>query len=379
VRILYATSSAESSTLGIEKELVDLSVAQKARGSDVMIAIDRQGVFTETCRDHGIGLVVHERLSLSLEGMAAKTPEENAELNDAVQEFIACLKSFHPDIIHCYSATVALVAISAGNRLGIPCALTVANPVGRNEARRGGYKKGLKFAALCLTEGGFEKLLDSDIPTADVYYLPHGSKASSSAQPAQTGAGHSPNLIVVGSLELWKGVDLPILAMLELQRRLGPSCPVLNIYGDGPRRPYLTEMSTILGLGDAVRFHGFKTDILEYCSSSDILVMPSRGEIGPLVVLEAMSRGMPIVSTDVGDVGNMLPDRRYGRVIPPDSAMALADAIESLIADLSDGHFDPDLLIERHRSLYSIERFAERTEAVYNQILLNSVTVQQAG
>jgi NAD(P)H-nitrite reductase large subunit len=58
--------------------------------------------------------------------------------------------------------------------------------------------------------------------------------------------------------------------------------------------------------------------------------------------------------------------------------MPLADAIELLLNDIAGGRFDPDLLIERHRSLYSIEKFAERTEAAYSQILLNSsATVQQ--
>jgi glycosyltransferase involved in cell wall biosynthesis len=167
--------------------------------------------------------------------------------------------------------------------------------------------------------------------------------------------------------------------MVELRRRLGEACPFLNIYGDGPIRKYLTEMAAVLGLSDIVRFHGFKSGVLEHCPSSDILVMTSRLETGPLVVLEAMSRGMPIVATDVGEVANMLPDRRYGRVIPLDSVMALADAIESLLADIAGGLFNPDLLIERHRSLYSTEKYAERTEAAYNQILLNSsVTVQQA-
>jgi glycosyltransferase involved in cell wall biosynthesis len=84
---------------------------------------------------------------------------------------------------------------------------------------------------------------------------------------------------------------------------------------------------------------------------------------------------MPIVATEVGDVAKMLPDSRYGRVIPPDSVMALADAIESLLADVADGQFNPDLLIERHNSFYSTEKFAERTEAAYEQVILSRSAV----
>jgi glycosyltransferase involved in cell wall biosynthesis len=47
-----------------------------------------------------------------------------------------------------------------------------------------------------------------------------------------------------------------------------------------------------------------------------------------LVVLEAMSRGMPIVAADVGGVNEMLPDQQYGRVVPVESITELADAID---------------------------------------------------
>jgi glycosyltransferase involved in cell wall biosynthesis len=184
---------------------------------------------------------------------------------------------------------------------------------------------------------------------------------------------------MAGDLHPRKGIDVLILAMVELRRRLGPACPILNIYGDGFAEKYLTEMTAVLGLGDIVRFHGFRLGILESCPGSDILVLPSRDEVSPLVVLEAMSRGMPIVATDVGEVANMLPDGRYGRVVPKDSVMPLADAVELLLEDIAGGRFNPDLLIERHRSFYSIEKFAERTETAYRQILLNSsAAIQQA-
>jgi glycosyltransferase involved in cell wall biosynthesis len=377
MRILHATTSAGPGTLGIEKEVVLLAVAQQARGSDVMIAIDRQGVFTQSCLEHGIPVVVHDRLKYPLEKLVAMTPEEGAAIEDAVQGFIGQAEGFRPDIIHCHSGSTALVAITAGNRMNVPCAFTgdgVTAPIG-------GRKRGLRFATLCLTSGIYEDLLKSGLADTDVYYTPNGTRVVSSAEAAETDASQSvPSLIVAGILETRKGVDVLILAMVELRRRLGEACPAVNIYGDGARGKYLAEMAAALGLNDLVRFHGFKLGVLEQCPRTDVLVMPSRHEASPLVVLEAMSRGMPIVATDVGDVARMLPDPRYGRVVPPDSVIPLADAIESLLADIAGGRFDPDLPIQRHRSFYSIEKFAERTEAVYDQIRLNwSAAVHQAG
>jgi glycosyltransferase involved in cell wall biosynthesis len=377
MRILHATNNAEVATLGIERQVTNLAVAQKAHGFDVMIAIDSQGIFTKICLEHGISVIEHDGLGCSFGRPDRMTPEENVRHEHVVQAFTECVEGFNPDIIHCHSPRAASVAIAAGNRMNIPCVFTGDEPVAAIE----GWRRGLRFATICLTAASFEKLLKNEIADMDVYYVPNGTRVMPPTQARQTGTSCSSSLILVASLVFpQKGIDIAILAMVELRRRLDRACPFLNIYGDGPHRRHLTEMATVLQLNDIVRFHGFKPGILEYCSSTDILVMPSRFEVGPLVVMEAMSRGMPIVATAVGEVTTMLPDRRYGRVIPRGSVMALADAIESLLADIAGGQFNPDLLIERHRSLYSIEKWIERIEAAYNQVLLknSSATVQQA-
>jgi glycosyltransferase involved in cell wall biosynthesis len=375
MRIVHAANSAKSTTLGIERVVTSLAVAQKAHGSDVMIVIDRHGAFTETCQQHGISVMVQPGLGrLAQRGLSrlaepglgyAETTVMATETD--VKDFIECLETFKPDIIHCHTLRAGFVAISAANRVNIPCVITSDDPMVMLEAR----KRGLRFAAVCLTAAGFGKL-KNEIPDLDVYYVPNGTRTVPRTQEPQAEAADSVNLIFSGSLIVRKGVDIAILAMVELRRRLGPACPVLNIYGDGPRRDYLTEMVAVLELNDFVRFHGFKPGIMELCPSTDILIMPSRYEASPLVILEAMSRGMPIVATDVGDVTQLLPDRRYGRVIPPDSAGALAKAIESLLTDIADEQFDADLLIERHRSLYSAEKWAGRMAAAYQQVLLNN-------
>jgi glycosyltransferase involved in cell wall biosynthesis len=361
MRIIHVTNSAGKSTLGVEKETSNLAMAQKARGSDVMMAIDSQGVFTATCRKNGISVMLHEGLGLPL-GRSGAMARENA-----VRDFIKCLEGFNPDIIHCHSANAALVAIPAGNRMNIPCVFTNDSTGPVIEGR----KKGLRFAIICITKASFEELKDEAAGTG-VYYIPNGTRTLPPTQARQARGGRSPDLIFVGTLVSKKGVDIAILAMAELRRRLGQDCPVFNVYGDGPDMAYLTEMVAVLELDHIVKFHGFRSGILEHCPRTDILILPSRYEASPLVVLEAMSCGMPIVASDVGDVANMLPDQRYGRVIRRDSIIALADAVETLLADIAGARFNPDLLIERHRSIYSIEKWAERIDEAYKQILLDN-------
>jgi glycosyltransferase involved in cell wall biosynthesis len=355
MRILHVTNSPRrGATDGIVKAVVDLAFGQKTRGHDVMIAIDRRVPFTETCSEHGISIIEYGELAPGSEGILLT--------ETAVQGFIPRLESLSPDIIHCHSGFAALVGIAAGNQVGIPCVLT--GDSAKNIVA--GRNRGLRFAALCLNHISLNKL--NDVP--DVFYVPNGASAGPPTHARQLQGGHTPSILVVGSLVPRKAVEIAILAMFDLRRRLGPDCPALNIYGDGERREYLTEMSAVLGLDDIVTFHGFELGILGTCPSTDVLLMPSRSEATPLPVLEAMSRGMPIIATDVGDVTNMIPDQRYGRVIPAGSIEAIAEAVESLLADIAGGRFNSELLIERYRSYYSIEKWAERVEAVYRQVLL---------
>lgn len=366
MKIIHVTNNAEAegATLGVERQAANLAVAQRANGYEVIMALDRPGIFNEVSQEHDIPITVHDALGQPWSRPAVLNPDESK-----VQDFMAFLMDYKPDIIHCHSWPAALIAIMAGNRVDIPCVVAGISPNIAIQATR----RGLRFATMCLIEGDLDELRE-DIPDIEAYYVPNGTRVVPPIRIAETdhhlaNDGHSVNLIQVGSLVQKKCHDVTIMAMFELRRRLGGDCPVLNIYGDGPREGYLTEITNLLGLNDNVRFRGFKPGILEQCPSTDMLIMSSWHELSPFVVVEAMSRGMPIVATDVGDVTSKIPDERYGRVIPPYSVLPLADAIESLLQDVASGQFNPDLLIERHRSLYSFEKWVENTQAVYNQVL----------
>jgi glycosyltransferase involved in cell wall biosynthesis len=302
----------------------------------------------------------------------------------AMQGLAKQFRDFNADVIHCHELQPAAQAIPAGNRVRIPCVVTLHIPNIRGNLSRLKFAKslGARFKIVALCRSDFESLKESDLPETDIYYVPNGTPPASSRPPVAAVTSHRPNLIFAGVLEPRKGIDVVILAMAELRRRRGRDCPTLNIYGDANDQlfyDYYKEMAEVCGLSDIIRFCGMQPGILESCPSSDILVVPSRAETGPLVVLEAMSRGMPIVATDVGEVAEMLPDPRYGRIIPVMigtrtqriSVAALADAIESLLSDIADGRFEPGLLIDRHRSFYTIERMAESIDMIYKEALLD--------
>lgn len=344
--------------LGFEVYALNLAALQKASGHDVMMLTNRAGALWEACHRHDIPVV-------------AEPSMDQPRAREASPELVSKLGSFGASVVNCHTPRAASRAIPAGNQLGIPCVNTIHIASTYDDADAGDIAKlaeDMKFAAICISKTMFEALKKHGLPEAELHYVPVGTMPPSARA---VGAGNSgrPNLIYVGTLESDKGTDLAILAMAELHRRRGPDCPILSIYGSGETDEYYKEMASVLQLNDIVRFCGFQANILDRCSDSDVLLMSSRFETGPLVVLEAMSRGMPIVATEVGTVSEMLPDRRYGRIAAPNSIIPLADAVESLLDDVAAGLFDPSLVIERHRSLFTIQKMAERVEVVYAQAI----------
>jgi glycosyltransferase involved in cell wall biosynthesis len=371
MRIVHVLESNETNIRGVESHVLSLAVAQKARGSSILVVIDRPGVFTQMCHQRGIQVVV------MAQGFRPEDLPAGLAAEKTMQGLASQFKNFNAEIIHCHDLQAAAQAIPAGNRVQVPCILTL-HTLENKALNRLKFAKssGTRFTIISVCRSNFESLKESGMPERDIYYVPNGTASASPARPKVAFKSHRPNLILVGLLQQRKGIDVAILAMAELRRRRGQGqdCPTLYIYGDTSDKVwknYYKEMVELLGLSDIVRFCGMQPGILERCSSNDILIVPSRAETGPLVVLEAMGRGMPIVATDVGEVAEMLPDPRYGRIVPVNSIAALADAIESLLSEITDGRFDPDLLIDRHRSFYTIDRMAESIDMIYKKTLLD--------
>jgi glycosyltransferase involved in cell wall biosynthesis len=357
MRIAHVAGSKTPENIqGNERHIVDLAGAQRARGLTADVVTNCNGLFFKLCAQDGIpAFVVDDLLS---------SGEVAPGAGGFAQGIVAMLKSLNPDIVHCHDLLTAGVAVAAANRIKVPCVITLHTGI-RPMIYDLIAAKRLTVILVCKSE--FDAVRKSGGINIDFHYVPYGIRALSGAyrQEQELSTPCRPNLMLVANLGHRKGIDLAILAMVELRRRRGSDCPVLNIYGAGDLGEYFVEMARMLRLDDIVKFHGIQMDIIHKCPSSDVLIVASRAETGPLVVLEAMSRGMPTVASDVGDVSEMLPDWRFGRVVPVNSITALADAVDSMLTDITSGRFDPALLVDRYRSQYSIEKMANRVDAVY--------------
>lgn len=148
----------------------------------------------------------------------------------------------------------------------------------------------------------------------------------------QQGARARTRLILVGRLSAEKGIAglLEALAMLAPTER-----PDLAIVGDGPLRAELDIMVARLGLGEVVTFLGRlpEAETLAAIAGSDALVLPSFMEGLPIVLMEAMALGKPVIATRVAGIPELVRDGENGLLFTPSDWAALADKIAALAAD----------------------------------------------
>lgn len=137
--------------------------------------------------------------------------------------------------------------------------------------------------------------------------------------------GARPAFGVVGRLSFEKGVDVFLRACARL-RETGRVFSAV-VVGDGPERHRLQSLRDALGLGDVVELRPSTPDVRSIYSSIDALVIPSRSEGLPNVLLEALAEDLPVVATAVGGVPEVLTDPMAGLIVPPDDPAALADAM----------------------------------------------------
>jgi glycosyltransferase involved in cell wall biosynthesis len=148
--------------------------------------------------------------------------------------------------------------------------------------------------------------------------------------------GHA-NILYVGFLNQNKGIDILLRAFAKYRIQLGMSLK-LHIVGLGPARPVLEALSKSLQIDNNVVFHGFigdKTTLSNIYRHCDLFVLPSRSEGIPKVLLEAMGHGIPILTTNVGGIPDIIQTGINGIMVPPDDVNALGEGIITILTNIN--------------------------------------------
>ena len=139
------------------------------------------------------------------------------------------------------------------------------------------------------------------------------------------GQDHGNQLLFLGGLKRVKGIDILLQALQTVIRELPET--KLHIAGSGPEFGRLESLARNLALSESVVFLGKKDNIHGLFLDSSCLILPSRQENLPLVLLEAMSSGVPVIATEVGGIPEIVRHGETGILVPPENPGRLAEAI----------------------------------------------------
>ena len=229
-------------------------------------------------------------------------------------------RAWRPDLVHAHNPGVAAAVGLATRRLpslvsvhGVPeedwpAAVRVLRLSGLPAVACG------PGVAAALAEHGLEPL--ATIPNAV-------GPAPEPADPLVEG----PLVLSVGRLVESKNHELAIEALAEVPQA------VLAIAGDGPLRADLVAAAERAGVADRVLLLGERRDARALMGAADAVVLTSRAEGLPLVALEALASGTPLVATSVRGLRELVTDGENALVVPPDDAQALAGALRRVLED----------------------------------------------
>jgi len=186
------------------------------------------------------------------------------------------------------------------------------------------------------------------------------------------GLGPGARLILhVGRFTAQKAQDTLVAAYADLCRDI-PDLWLMMI-GTGETRSRIENQVSALGL-ERVLIHDIRVDMADVMHAADLFALPSRFEGLPLVLLEAMALGLPVVATRVAGIVDTL-GRSYAGLVPPGDVPALAAAMAARLTDANAIRAESAGLATRYCNSFTAERMAAEIARVYRQTLRRRIAV----
>ena len=176
------------------------------------------------------------------------------------------------------------------------------------------------------------------------------------------------DILFVGRLERAKGVDVLFEAIKLLETKYDRKLKVA-IIGDGSLNEELKGIAERLNISESVEFLGVRKDISDLMRKSKIFVLPSRWEGLPMVILEAMALGMPVVATKVGGIPEVIEDGKDGILVEPENPERLANSIFRLLDDDGLRSLFSSNAYRKIKEEYSIEKYTKTLLGLYKELV----------
>ena len=363
LRLLLVVDSLEVG--GAERHVVDLAAALRRKGHEVEVACSVAGGLAQRLQEDGVPFrPLTERLV-----KRRVSPAYARGVGRLLRE-----KRF--DLVHAHIYASAVAAAIATRRTGPRLVITEHTEAAWQTwwtRRVSRWAHGRASHTIAVSTPIRRRLIGKDrVPHERISLIPNAVIPADDDPPDLSGTLpdgwlEGPLVGVVARLQPEKGVA----TFLKAAARVSKASPEARflVVGDGPLREELLGLAGRLGMEDRVRFLGYRTDARALIGLLDVLVVPSLTEGSPLIVLEAMAAGVPVVASAVGGIPDQARHGEEGLLVPPGDPEALAGAMGELLRDPSRARLLGAAGRRRTENEFSHETLVRRIEGIYRAVL----------
>lgn len=283
-------------------------------------------------------------------------------------------------LIHAHTPRTVWIGRLAAHTAGVPLVYHVHSPAVRESTHwlrnriRGCVEQwGLGAAERLITVSRSlsDQMIGQGIAAERVCHVPNGVPRIDRPR----GRSRPNGVWTLGTVALYrprKGLEVLLHALAQLGRAM-PGRFRLRAVGpfESPAyRTHIKQLAASLGLAPHIEWVGFSRDVPRELARMDLFVLPSLfGEGLPMVVLESMAAGVPVVASRVEGTPEAIRDGRDGLLVPPGDSTALAGAIDEVISGRVDWCNLQASALRRHAARFSVQAMADGVAGVYRDVL----------
>lgn len=250
----------------------------------------------------------------------------------AVWRLRRAIRKWRPDVVHCHNPGMALVTRLAIVPWKRPRAVvTVHGLIADDYPRAARILRMTAMPIVACGPGVAEALVQQDLAVRTTIVngiAPPPPPATRADVARDLGVPpERPLIVCAGRLVPLKNIDVVIRAVSAV-----PGAHLV-VVGDGPDRGLLQALAAEVGVGDRVVFTGHRDDARGLIGAADVVVLASSSEGLPLIALEALAAGTPLVATDLPAVRELVRDETEALLVPPGDIDAVASAIRRVVEE----------------------------------------------
>lgn len=290
------------------------------------------------------------------------------------------------DLLHAHTPRTAMIASFVAKRCMLPWIYHVHSPTARDSTRKiinrvNGFVEAYSLRnadhIITVSKSLRREMLKCGHSRSKITTVANGVAEQPPIDPTVRLDRQTWKLGMVALVRPRKGIEILLEAMAKLTHLRGRIS--LEVIGGFETPEYESNIRSLIEqrkLQGIVHLRGFTKDVPSVMRTFDAMVLPSLfGEGMPMVVLEALACGVPVIATRVEGTPEVIRHGQEGLLARPQDAASLADAIQAFVSDRKAWCRMSQLAVQRHRQGYSDVQMAQKTARVYRKLLVRSTCI----